>query len=118
MVEPEKTREEVPAELVSAEGMLEMILAKEDEIKSRIRRAESETQRKVEEAKLDAAVIKREAVTAEVGGDLREKEIAKAREEAERVSAEIAEQAGQVRKQGQERIEDAVKIVIDAVLPH
>jgi vacuolar-type H+-ATPase subunit H len=118
MAESGKMEEEAPAELVSAETMLEMILAKEDEIKSRIRKGENEAKRKVEEAKLDAAVMKREAVTAEVGGDLREKEIAEARAEADRVSAEIAERAKQVRKKGMESIEDAVEIVIDAVLPH
>ena len=117
MAESKKTEEETPAELVSAESMLEMILTKEDEINSRVRKAENEAQRKVEEAKLDAAVIKREAVTTEVGGDIREKEVAKAREEAEKVTGEIAERAEQVRKKGMEHIEDAVKIVIDAVLP-
>jgi len=118
MAEPEKAEEETKVELVSAEAMLEMILAKEDEIKSRVRQAENEAQRKLEEAKLDAAVIKREAVTAEVGGDLREKEVAGARAEAERVAHEISEQAEQVRKKGMEHIEDAVKVVINAVLPN
>ncbi|MCJ7652908.1 MAG: hypothetical protein MUO75_04285 [Actinobacteria bacterium] len=118
MAEPEDRGEKAPAELVSAEGMLEMILAKEDEIKSRVRKAEDGAQRVVEEAKLDTAVVKRKAATAEVGGDLREKEVAKAREEADRVAGEIAERAEQVKKQGAERIEDAVNIVIDAVLPH
>jgi vacuolar-type H+-ATPase subunit H len=118
MAEPDRKEVEAPAELVSAESMLEMIITKEDEIKSHISKAENEAQRKVEEAKLDAAVMKREAVTAVVGGDLREKEIAKAQVEGDRVSAEIGERAQKVREQGMENIEDAVKIVIDAVLPH
>ena len=118
MAEPEKVEEETKVELVSAEAMLEMILIKEDEIKSRVRQAENEAHRKVEEAKLDAAVIKREAVTGEVGGDLREKEVAGARAEAERVARDISEQAEQVRKKGMEHIEDAVKVVINAVLPN
>jgi vacuolar-type H+-ATPase subunit H len=118
MAEPEEREEKAPAELVSAEGMLEMILAKEDEIKSRVGKAENEAQRMVEEAKLDAAVVKRKAVTGEVGGDLRDKEIARAREEAEKIASGISERAEQLKKQGAERIEDAVKIVIDAVLPH
>lgn len=118
MAEPNKKEEKAPVELVSAESMLEMIIAKEDEIKSRVNKAENEAQRRVEEAKLDAAVIKREAVTAEVGGDLREKEIAEARSEADRVSTEIAERAQKVREHGLEHVEDAVKIVIEAVLPH
>ncbi|MCJ7745853.1 MAG: hypothetical protein MUP40_06150, partial [Actinobacteria bacterium] len=114
MAEPEKKEEEAPAEIVSAESMLEMILAKEDEINLRIRRAENEAQRKVEEAKLDAAVNKREAVTGDVGGDLRDKEIARAREEAEKIASGISERAEQLKKQGAEHIEDAAKIVIDA----
>lgn len=105
------------AELSSAEEMLEMIVRKEDEIRSRVNQAENEAQRVVEEAKLDAANKKRDAAAAEVGQDLRDKEIEKAEVEAGKVAAEIAAQADEIRKKGMDRVEDAIKIVIEGVLP-
>ena len=105
------------AELSSAEEMLEMIVRKEDEIRKRIQKAEDESQRLVEEAKLDAANNKRDAAAAEVGQDLREKEIIKAEAEADKVAEDIAAQADEIRKKGMDRVEDAIKIVIEGVLP-
>jgi len=105
------------AELSSAEEMLEMIVHKEDEIRSRVNQAENEAQRVIEEAKLDAANKKRDAAGAEVGLDLRDEEIEKAKAEAEKVAADIASQAGEIRKKGMDRVEDAIKIVIEGVLP-
>lgn len=104
-------------EVPTAEAMLEMIILKEDEIRKRMRRAQSESERLVEEAKLDAATIKREAQTVVVGQDLREEALQGARAEAEKVAAGIAAQADEIRKTGAEHIEEAVKIVVDGVLP-
>jgi vacuolar-type H+-ATPase subunit H len=117
MAEAIKEVGEPKAELSSAEEMLEMIVMKEDEIRQRIARAENEAQRVVEEAKMDTAAKKRDAAAAEVGEDLREKELAKANEEAEKVAADIASQAGEIRNKGMERVEDAIRIVIEGVLP-
>ena len=105
------------AELSSAEEMLEMIVQKEDEIRGRITQAENDAQRLIEEAKMDAANKKRDAAGAEVGQDLRDEEIAKAEVEADKVAAEIAAQADEIRKKGMDRVEDAIKIVIEGVLP-
>ncbi len=99
------------------EAMLEMIIAKEDEIKKRFGRAEDEAQRLIEEAKLDASVLKREATSAEVGTEIREKELEKAREEAGRIAAGIEAQAEEIRKKGMERVDEAVRIVIEGVMP-
>jgi hypothetical protein len=109
--------EEPKEELSSAEAMLETIVAKEDEIRQRVLRAENEGQRAVEEAKLDAANKKREAAAVEVGEELREAELAKARSEVEKITAEIAQQAEDIRAKGMERVEDAIRIVIEGVLP-
>jgi hypothetical protein len=119
MAEPVKEVEsaETETELSSAEAMLEMILMKEDEIKQRLQRAENEAQRVVEEAKLDAAHKKRTSISEDVGSDLREKELARARKEAEEVAREIEAQAAEIRKRGMEKVEDAIKIVIEGVLP-
>lgn len=100
-----------------AEAMLEMILMKEDEIKVRVQRAENESQRLVEEAKLDAAHKKREAVAEDIGLDLREKELEKAKVEAEKVAQEVRAQVEEIRKKGKERFDDATKVVIEGVLP-
>jgi hypothetical protein len=119
MAEPVKEAEvnKADAELSSAEAMLEMILMKEDEIKQRIQRAENEGQRLVEEAKLDAAHKKRDAIAEDIGGDLREKEMARAQAEADKVTAEIAAQADEIRIKGRERFNDAIGVVIEGVLP-
>ena len=101
----------------TAEDMLEMILMKEDEVKQRIQRAETEAQRLVEEAKLDAAHVKRESTSEDLGQEIREKEIAKAEAEAEEVRKRIAAEAAEIRKKGMEHVEDAIRIVLDGVLP-
>lgn len=108
---------EPKAELSSAEEMLELIVIKEDEIRQRIQRAEDDAQRMVEDAKLDAASKKREAAAVEVGQDIRDKALADARVEAEKITAEITAQAEELRKRGMERVEDAINIVIEGVLP-
>ena len=105
------------AEPTSAEAMLEMILLKEDEIKQRVQRAENEAQRLVEEAKLDAAHEKREATSEDIGRDLREKELVRAHAEAEKVKQEMSAQAELIRKKGMEHVDDAIRIVIEGVLP-
>jgi vacuolar-type H+-ATPase subunit H len=117
MAEPAEEGEVAAAELASAEAMLDMIVMKEDEIRSRIMHAENESHRIVEEAKLDAADMKRAAAGAVVGEDLREKELEKARKEGERVTAEVRAQAEQIRASGMARLEDTVKIVMEGVLP-
>lgn len=119
MAEPLDTEEEQVGEvdMPSPEAMLEMIIAKEDEINKRLRRAEDDAQRLMEEAKLDAAALKREATSAEVGADIRDEELAKARAEAEKISADIEARAAEMKNGGMERIEEAVKIVIEGVMP-
>jgi vacuolar-type H+-ATPase subunit H len=113
--EAEATEEETEAS--SAEAMLEMILMKEDEIKTRVQRAENEAQRLVEEAKLDAAHKKREAVSEDVGQDIREKELEKARAEAVKVTREVQAQVEEIKKKGKDRFDDAARVVITGVLP-
>lgn len=117
MADAARGAEEPKAELSSAEEMLELIVIKEDEIKARIQRAEDDAQRQIEEAKLDAATRKREAAAVEVGDDIREKTLADARAEAGKITAEVTAQADELRKRGMERVDDAVKMVIEGVLP-
>lgn len=114
--EAETAEEDQPAKS-SAEAMLEIILMKEDETKKRLQRAENEAQRMVEEAKLDAAHKKRQAIAEDIGKELKEKELARAKAEAEKVTREIAAQAEEVREKGMEHVDDAIRIVIEGVLP-
>ena len=114
--EAETAEEDQPAKS-SAEAMLEIILMKEDETKKRLQRAENEAQRMVEEAKLDAAHKKRQAIAEDIGKELKEKELARAKAEAEKVTREIAAQAEEVRETGMEHVDDAIRIVIEGVLP-
>jgi cell division septum initiation protein DivIVA len=100
-----------------AEAMLEMILNKEDEISRRMKEAEAEAEHVVEEAKLDAAAMKREATSADIGREMRERELEKASREAKRAASETEEAARRIRAYGEEHIERAVKVVIDGVLP-
>jgi len=104
-------------EISSAEAMLEMILMKEDEIIQRVYRIESEAQRQVEEAKLDAAHKKREVVAEDIGEDLREKELAKAHAEVERIAQEVQAQVEEIKKKGKEHFDEAAKAVIEGVIP-
>lgn len=113
----EKEEEVKPEELSVGERMLEAILLKEDDVRKQMARAETEAQRMVEGAKLDAAARKREATGGDVGTELRDRELEKARVEAERVSAEIAGQADEIRGKGLERVDEAIKIVIEGMLP-
>ncbi|MFH1151028.1 MAG: V-type ATPase subunit subunit G family protein [Actinomycetota bacterium] len=113
----EKEEEVKAAELSVGEQMLEAILLKEEETKRKIGRAETEAQRVIEEAKLDAAARKRQATGGDVGVELRDRELEKARVEAERISAEIAAQADEIRKKGLQRVDEAIKTVIEGVLP-
>lgn len=118
MAEPVKEAEAAQQpDASSPEAMLEMILMKEDEIKQRISRAETEAQRIVEDAKLDAAHKKREQAAEDIGSDIRDKELARAREEAERVTGEMTARAEEIRKSGMEHVDEAIRIVIDGVLP-
>lgn len=100
-----------------AEAMLEIILGKEGEIARRKERAEADAERAVEEAKLDAAARKREAVSAEIGQEKREKELEKADREAGRTASKAGEEARRIRAYGEEHIDEAVKVVINGVLP-
>jgi vacuolar-type H+-ATPase subunit H len=117
MAEAVQEVEEPKVELSSAEEMLEMIVQKEDEIRQSIQKAENDAQRKVEEAKLDAANKKREAAAVEVGEDLRDTELARAREDADKVQADVGAKAEEIRRKGMAKVEEAINIVIEGVLP-
>ena len=109
--------EQVEAASSSAEDMLEVILIKEDEVKQRVQRAENEAQRLVEEAKLDAAHVKRESGNEDIGAEIREKELARAAAEAEKVKRDVEAEAAELRKRGMERVDEAIRIVLEGVLP-
>jgi vacuolar-type H+-ATPase subunit H len=96
---------------------IESILNKEDAIKDRIERAEKEAGRLIDDAKMDAAVIKRKAMAKEVGMDVREQELARASEEAEEAASVILAQADKIKSDAMGHIEKAVDIIVSKVLP-
>lgn len=107
----------VQASEMSAETMLELIVNKEDDIKRRLKQSQVDSERMVEEAKFDAASIKRTASSEPLGGELRTKALEQAKVDAAQIEKDIAAKADQLRATGLERVDDAVKVVIDAVLP-
>lgn len=103
--------------LTSAKAMLEEILMKEEEIKERVQLAKNEAQLRVDEAKLDAAQKKREAESDDVGAGIREEMVAKARKEAEAITAGIADKVEEIQAMGENRLEAAIEVVIEGILP-
>lgn len=116
MAETEVKKEKTEEGYHTAQAILEMIMRKEDEVRRRIKEAQEEAKRRVEEAKLDAVVLKREAVSAELKEEMREKELAKAREEVERLISEAKSRAEEIRSMGEEQLTKAVQTILAGVL--
>lgn len=117
MAEHEENLEEQQLPATSTTETIERILAKEAEISARIEQAEKEFQRKIESARLDAAVIRRKGTTEDVGREVRETELQDASKKAEEAVSRIAAEAEQVKKDGMAQIDRAIDIVINGVLP-
>jgi len=117
MVENENRNQESSMDNVDAEALLDLIVAKEEEIRARIKKAEHEAERLIEEAKLDASVLRREAREAEIGEDMRESELERARIEAEKVTREIEVEAEEIKVKGMKNIDEAVSLIMKYVLP-
>ncbi|MDD5448175.1 MAG: V-type ATPase subunit subunit G family protein [Actinomycetota bacterium] len=116
MAEAKVNKEEIKEGYHAAQAILEMIMRKEEEIRRRVKEAQEEASRRVEEAKLDAAVLKREAVSAELKQEMREKELAKAKKEVERLISEAKSRAEEIRSMGEEQLNDAVQMILEGIL--
>ena len=93
------------------------ILAKESEIRTKTQEERKKADRRVEDAKGKAGEIKRKATLEEVGRDLYEAEMAKARKEAEKIEASVGTEAEKIKEDGIKNLEKAVDLIVKSVIP-
>jgi hypothetical protein len=92
------------------------IAAKEAEIRSKTSEERARAERLIEDAKGQAAAIKRKATLEEIGKDVRAKIIAEAEKDAEGIEASTAQDIAQVEKTGRRNLDKAVDFIIQAVI--
>ena len=92
------------------------ISAKEAEIRAKVNAERSKAERLLEDAKGEAAAIRRKATLEEIGKDAHAKIIAAAREEVTEIEASTAREVAAVRQVGEKRLQQAVEYIVDAVV--
>ncbi|MBC7246233.1 MAG: hypothetical protein H5T73_00435 [Actinobacteria bacterium] len=92
------------------------ISAKEAEIRSKVNAERTKAERLLEDAKGEAAAIKRKATLEEIGKDTYEQVIAAARKEVADIEASTAREVDAVKRMGEERLQQAVDYIIGAVV--
>lgn len=102
--------------LGSRADVLERISIKEAEMRSIINEEKARAERLIEDAKGEAAAIKREATFEEVGKEAYERIIAASREDAGRIEASTAQEITAVKEIGGRNLEKAVDFIVDAVI--
>jgi len=91
------------------------ITAKEAEIRSKISEEKAKAERQIEDAKGEAAAIKRNATFEEIGNDVRRGIIAAADEDGEGIEASTAQEIAEVEKTGERNLDKAVDFIIETV---
>jgi hypothetical protein len=102
--------------LGSRADVLERISVKEAEIRSRTSEEKERADRLIEDAKGEAASIKREATFEEVGKDIYEKTIAASKEDAGEIETSTARDVAAVRETGRRNLDKAVDFIVQAVI--
>lgn len=92
------------------------ITAKEAEIRSKTSAERVKADRMVEDAKGQAAAIKRKATLEEIGKDVYAKIIARAHEEVGEIELSTVKETEAVRKSGEANLEKAVDFIVQAVV--
>ncbi len=92
------------------------ISAKEMEIRNKTNAEKAKADRLVEDAKGQAAAIRRKATLEEIGKDVRSKVIAGAHAEAEEIENSTAKEIAEVEKLGEKNLDKAVEFIIGAVI--
>lgn len=92
------------------------ITAKEAEIRNKTNEERAKASRVVEDAKGQAAAIKRKATLEEIGKDAYDKIIAEAKQEAEDIEASTARDVSSVEKTGERHMDEAVDFIVKAVI--
>lgn len=101
--------------LGSRADVLERISIKEAEIRSRTNEEKERADRLIEDAKGQAASIKREATFTEVGKDIYEKIIAASKEDAGKTETSTAQDIAVVKETGRRNLDKAVDFIVEAV---
>ncbi|MBC7231146.1 MAG: hypothetical protein H5T74_12245 [Actinobacteria bacterium] len=92
------------------------ISAKESEIRSKVSAERARAERLLEDAKGEAAALKRKATLEDIGRDAYDRIIAEARAEIENIERSTAEEIARVEKTGSANLEKAVALIVNAVL--
>lgn len=93
-----------------------LIQAKEAEIRKKTSQERARAERIIEDAKGEAAAIKRKATLEDIGRDVYDRIISSAREEAEKIEKSTAEEVEKVKRQGEENLSRAVDFIVESVL--
>jgi hypothetical protein len=102
--------------LGSRADVLERVSIKEAEIRSRTSEEKERADRLIEDAKGQAASIKREATFTEVGKDAYERIIAASREDAGKTETSTAQEVAAVKETGRRNLDKAVDFIVEAVI--
>ncbi|WP_287153447.1 hypothetical protein [Candidatus Solincola tengchongensis] len=92
------------------------ISAKEAEIRSKVNAERARAERLIEDAKGEAAAMKRKATLEELGQDTYQKIIAAAQEEVKAIEESTAREIAAVERRGEENLSRAVEFIVEAVI--
>ncbi len=92
------------------------ISAKESEIRAKVNAERTRAERLIEDAKGEAAAIKRKATLEEIGSDTYQKIIAAAREEVAELEKSTAREVEEVQKSGEKNLRIAVDFIVESVI--
>ncbi|RJP26037.1 MAG: hypothetical protein C4536_16400 [Actinobacteria bacterium] len=92
------------------------ISAKEVEIRTKTSAERTKADRLIEDAKGQAAAIKRKATLEEIGKDTHAKIIAAAHEEVGEIENSTAKETAEVEKSGEKNLDKAVGFIVEAVV--
>lgn len=92
------------------------ITAKESEIRSKVSAERARAERLVEDAKGEAAALRRKATLEGIGRDTYDGIIAETRAEIENIERSTSEEISRVKKIGSARLGKAVELIVNAVL--
>lgn len=92
------------------------ITAKEAEIRAKVNAERTKAERLIEDAKGEAAAIKRKAALEEIGKDTYQKIIAAAQEEVAAIEKSTAREISAVEELGEKNLSRAVEFIVEAVI--
>ena len=100
----------------TATEVFSRISAKESEIRSKVSAERARAERLVEDAKGEAAALRRKATLEDIGRDTYDGIITQTRTEIENIERTTAEEISRVEKIGAARLGKAVDLIVNAVL--